>query len=83
MIVTAPRRTAVRLRVWGESEADLDRAVHAATQARSRNTWEFVAIERLQSATCPLDVRETGGGVIAADAGYGWAYVALLARHGA
>ena len=78
--MTITMRNAVRLRVWGESEADVERAVRAAGHAPSRNSWEFVAVERLQGAICPLDVRETGGGVIAADAGYGWAYVALLAR---
>lgn len=82
MAGTTARRTAVRLRAWGESEADLERAVREAEQAPAHRGWEFVAIERLRGATCPLDVRETGGGVIATDAGYGWAYVAVLARGG-
>ncbi len=82
MTATMTGRTAVRLRAWGASEADVVRAVRAAGQSPSRNGWEFVDVERLESPTCPLDVRANGGGVIAADAGYGWAYVALLAQSG-
>lgn len=82
MAVTRTDRTAVRLRAWGETKADVDRAVRAAGRSPSRNSWEFVDVERLESPTCPLDVRETGGDVIAADAGYGWAYVVLLAPDG-
>lgn len=75
-----PERVAVHLLAWGESREQVERAVHAAGQSSARNAWDFVAVERLTGAPCPLNVRETGGGVIAADAGYGWAYVAKLDR---
>lgn len=75
-----PDRVAVHLLAWGEDGEQVERAVHAAGQSAARNTWEFVEVERLTGPPCPLDVRETGGGVIAADQGYGWAYVAKLDR---
>jgi hypothetical protein len=71
--VSRPPRSAVRLQVWGLTSADQEHAVHRAGQGWGRNDWDFVATERLCGPTCPLDLKD--GKAIAADTGYGWAYI--------
>lgn len=66
----------VRLRAWGFTAADVSRAIDMAGAPPGRAAWEF-EVERLGGATCPLDVRDPT--VIAADAGYHWAYCAYPA----
>lgn len=63
----------VRLRVWGFTAADVLHAIDAAGAGPGRAAWEF-DVERLDGAVCPLDVRDPK--VLAADAGYHWAYCA-------
>lgn len=70
-------RPQVRVRAWGENDAEVDEALRQAGRGWGRGGWEFVAVERLTGAPCPLDVRSPGA--LAADAGYGWAYVVTRA----
>lgn len=70
----------VHLLAWGLTKADQDRAVYRAGQGHSRNAWEFVETERLTGEVCPLNLRD--GRSIAADAGYGWAYVVYRTESG-
>jgi len=66
-------RLSVQVRAWGLTDADVEDALRHAGRGWGRGGWEFVAVERLTGAPCPLDVRNPGA--LAADAGYGWAYV--------
>jgi hypothetical protein len=68
-----PPRSPVRLRVWGATPAEQEQAIRKAGQGWGRNSWDFVATERLDGAVCPLDLHD--GKSIAAESGYGWAYV--------
>lgn len=62
----------MRLRVWGETDADVRHAEFKAADRPSRRGWEFTDVERLGGVPCPIDVRDPGA--VAADRGYGWAY---------
>lgn len=70
-----PETVHVRLLVWGPTTADQERAIHRASQGQSRNAWTFVEIERLTGTQCPINTRDPDPKSIAADAGYGWAYI--------
>jgi hypothetical protein len=66
----------VLLRAWGVTDADVEYAVQMASWPSSRRGWDF-AVERLTSASCPLNVEDPKS--IAGEADYGWAYVAYPA----
>lgn len=66
-------RIEVRVTVWGVSGAEVERALHRAEQRPARNAWRFAEPERRVSGTCTLDVADPGA--LAAEAGYGWAYL--------
>lgn len=63
--------------VWGETEADQGQALDHAQRAPSRNTWDFVEVDRRTGGTCPLNLKDPRA--LAADQGYGWAYVVYRA----
>lgn len=75
-------RISVRALLWGRTDADLWRALDHARRAPSRNTWQFVDEQQecVTSTTCPLDLMDRKA--LAADQGYGWAYVVLRADDG-
>lgn len=70
----------VRLLAWGESEADIQKAVDHAGHEPSRSRWQFTEIERVTGTPCPINVRSPRPAVLAADAGYGWAYEVYAVR---
>lgn len=78
--VETDRRVRVRAVLWGKTDADLWRALDHATRAPARNSWQFVAEERVTSATCTLDLKDPKA--LAADQGYDWAYLVLHADSG-
>lgn len=71
------RTTRVRLRVWGATESDVERAITEAHTGWGRRTWDVVETERLTGLPCPIDVRNPDPKAIVADAGYHWAFIAL------
>jgi hypothetical protein len=75
----APLRSPVRLRVWGTTPAEQEQAIRRAGQGWGRNGWEFIETERLDGAICPLDLHDRKS--IAAESGYGWAYLAYPPDH--
>lgn len=70
----------VRVLLWGVTDRDVDFALDHATRAPGRRAWQFVVEQRHTSATCPLDLEDRKA--LAAEQGYGWAYVVLLADAG-
>jgi len=76
-------RLPVRALLWGRTDADLWRALSHAQGAPSRGAWEFVTEQQqtLTSPTCPLNLEDPRA--LAAEQGYGWAYVVLRADGGA
>lgn len=72
-------RIPVRALLWGKTDADLWRALDRAQRSPSRTAWEFVAEQQqaLTSPTCPLNLHDPKA--LAAEQGYGWAYLILHA----
>lgn len=68
-----PEVIPVRAKLWGETEADQERALDCARRSPWRNGWDFVEVERRDGSTCPLDLKDPKA--LAAEQGYGWAYV--------
>ena len=68
----------VRLRAWGATEDDVERAIAAARKPWSHRTWTITRVERLTGVPNPLPKYDPK--MIAADAGYGWSYVAYPDR---
>jgi len=69
----SPPRSPVSLQVWGTTPAEQEHAIRKAGQGWGRNNWDFVETERLTGEVCPLNLQD--GKRIAADSGYGWAYI--------
>ncbi len=68
----------VRLRAWGADESGVDQAVAQARKVWSHRTWDITRVERLTGVPNPLPKYDPK--MIAADAGYGWSYVAYPDR---
>lgn len=70
-------RVRIRLRAWGATAEDVDRAIREAGKGWGARNWDFVEIERLTGVPCPLPRYDPKS--IYADAGFDWAYVAYRA----
>lgn len=65
-------RVTVRLLVWGATDEQAEHADRRAREGDSRRGWDFVNVELLAGAVCPINTQDPK--VIAADAGADWAY---------
>lgn len=71
-------RVPVRARLWGLTDADRKRAFDHAQRSPWRNGWDFVEVDDNSDDTCPLNLKDPKA--LAAQQGYGWAYVVYHAE---
>lgn len=76
-IVPTSQQVPIRLVVWAQQPADVERATDHALEGWGRRTWVLAIVERSTDKTCPIDVGNPDA--IAAYRQGSWAYAAFRA----